>query len=191
MIMKKSARCRDCCPKKFGDKGLRYVDFKMGGREEGMDAELALVSSGLVSKHPITLKDGTKVRPIDVYVATLPPNPPPNELAKLALAGEITDHGVVAVDCIGEKDGKPATITHYIFPPDIKWVNGRIPGATSVSYGTSTPAAIYAEFMVRDMIKEKGITAPEILDRKVRDEFILELGRRNMRVTHRYEIQIN
>ena len=178
-------------PRKFGDKGLRYVDFKMGGREEGIDAELALVSSGLVSKYPVTLKDGTKVRPIDVYVATLPPNPPADELARLALAGEITDHGVVAVDCIGKKNGKPASITYYVFPPDIIWVNGRIPGATCVSYGTSTPASIYAELMVKGVIKDKGVVAPEILDRSVRDEFIAELGRRNLRVTYRFETQIN
>ncbi|MEW6367084.1 MAG: saccharopine dehydrogenase C-terminal domain-containing protein [Acidobacteriota bacterium] len=178
-------------PRKFGDKGLRYVDFKMGGPEAGIDAELALVSSGLVSKHPVTLKDGTKVRPIDVYVATLPPNPPADELARLALAGEITDHGVVAVDCIGEKGGKPASITYYVFPPDIKWVNGRIPGATCVSYGTSTPAAIYAELVVKGRIKDKGVVAPEILDRGVRDEFVAELGRRNLRVTRRFETQIN
>jgi len=178
-------------PKKFGDKGLRYVDFKMGTREESIDAEMALVSSGLVSKHPVTLKNGTKVRPIDVYVATLPPNPPPDELARLALAGQITDHGVVAVDCVGEKEGKPASIVYYVFPPHIKWVNGRIPGATCVSYGTSTPAAIHAEFMVRGLIKDKGVIAPEVLDRGVRDEFIVELGRRNLRALRRFETQIN
>ena len=73
-------------PKKYGEKGLRYVDFKMGGPEEGLDADLALVSSGMTSKVPVELKDGTKVRPIDVLVATLPPNPPAEELAKMALA---------------------------------------------------------------------------------------------------------
>ena len=103
-------------PKKFGDKGLRYVDFKMGGPEEGIDADLAFVSSGMASKEPVTLKDGTQVRPIDVFVASMPANPPADELAKLALAGEITDFGVVTVDCIGEKNGKPATVGYNIFP---------------------------------------------------------------------------
>ena len=104
-------------PKKFGEKGLRYVDFKMGGPEEGIDADLAFVSSGMTSKYPVTLKDGSQVRPIDVFVATLPPNPPADELAKLALAGEITDTGVVVVDCIGEKNGKPATRRLHHLPP--------------------------------------------------------------------------
>ncbi len=126
-------------PRAFGDKGLRYVDFKMGGPEDGLDADLALVASGMTSKYPVTLKDGSSVRPIDVFVATLPPNPPADELARLALAGEITDYGVVTVECVGTHDGRPATIVYNVFPPDIKWVNERVPGATSVSYGTSTP----------------------------------------------------
>ena len=66
-------------PKVLGDKGLRYVDFKMGGDADGsaIDADLALVGSGMTSKYPVKLKDGSKVRPIDVFVATLPPNPRP------------------------------------------------------------------------------------------------------------------
>jgi len=170
-------------PGALGDKGLRYVDFKMGGPEEGLDADLALVSSGMVSKVPVTLKDGREVRPIDVYVATLTPNPPADELARLALAGEIVDTGVVTVDCIGEKNGRPASITHNIFPPDIKWVNGVIRGATCVSYGTSTPASIYAEFIVEGMIARPGLLCPEELPRSVRDAFIAECGRRGLPIT--------
>ena len=60
-----------------------------------------------------------------------------------------------------------------------------------MSYGTSTPAAIYAEFMVKEMIKDVGIVAPEILERSVRDEFITEMGRRGLVVTRRVERQIN
>lgn len=170
-------------PGKYGDKGLRYVDFKMGGPEEGIDYDYAIVSSGMTSKYPVKLKDGTEVRPIDVFVATLPPNPPADELARLALAGEITDYGVVTVDCIGEKDGKPASVTFNIFPPDIKWVNTQIPGATCVSYGTSTPASIYAEFIVEDRITDRGIVCPEILPREVQDAFCAECVKRNMPIT--------
>jgi len=178
-------------PKKYGDKGLRYVDFKMGGDEEGIDADLAVVSSGMVSKEPVTLKDGTKVRPIDVYVATLAPNPPADELARLSLAGEITDDGVVTVDCIGEMDSKPASVGYNIFPPDIKWVNGQIPGATCVSYGTSTPSSIYAEFIVEGKITDKGMICPEELPRTVRDAFIAECGVRKMPITRKDVVTAN
>jgi saccharopine dehydrogenase (NAD+, L-lysine-forming) len=178
-------------PKKFGEKGLRYVDFKMGTLEEAIDADLAFVGSGMVSKEPVTLKDGSKVRPIDVYVATLTPNPPATELARLALAGEILDIGVQVVDCIGEKGGKPATYTYTVVGPDIKRVNQLIPGATCVSYGTSTPASIYAELMVEGKIDMPGVIAPELLDRAARDAFIAEMGRREMPVTMKFEQAIN
>ena len=178
-------------PKVFGDKGLRYVDFKMGTEEAAIDADAAFVGSGMTSKEPVTLKDGAKVRPIDVYVATLAPNPPAEELARMALAGDIFDVGVQLVDCIGEKDGKPTTINHTVIGPDIKRVNELIPGATSVSYGTSTPASIYAEMIVEGTIAEVGVIAPELLDRPARDAFIAELGRREMPVTRRIETRIN
>jgi saccharopine dehydrogenase (NAD+, L-lysine-forming) len=178
-------------PRAYGDKGLRYVDFKMGGPEEGLDADLAFVGSGMASKVPVTLNDGRTVRPIDVYVATLPPNPPAEELARMALAGEIIDYGVVVVDCIGEKNGKPASVGYNIFPPDIKWVNALIPGATSVSYGTSTPASIYAEFIVEGRITGAGIVCPEELPRVVRDAFVAECGQRGLPITRTDVVTIN
>jgi saccharopine dehydrogenase-like NADP-dependent oxidoreductase len=178
-------------PKRYGDKGLRYVDFKMGGPEDGLDADLALVASGMTSKIPVTLKDGSSVRPIDVYVATLTPNPPMEELARLALAGDITDYGVLTVDCIGERGRKPGSITYAIFAPDIKWVNERIPGATSVSYGTSTPASVYAELIVEGRIGATGIVCPEELPREVRDAFVAECGRRGLAVTRTEMMTVN
>lgn len=178
-------------PTKFGDKGLRYVDFKMGTDEATIDADAAFVGSGMVSKDPVTLKDGSTVRPIDVYVATLPPNPPADELAKLATSGQILDVGIQLVDCIGEKDGKPYTIHYSAVGPDIKRANELIPGSTCVSYGTSTPASIYAEFIVEGRIADPGVIAPELLDRSVRDEFIAEMGRREMVVTRKDIRQVN
>ena len=60
-----------------------------------------------------------------------------------------------------------------------------------MSYGTSTPASVYSEFMVKGMIKQKGCVVPEILERPVRDAFIKELGNRGLRVTRSFETQIN
>lgn len=178
-------------PRALGDKGLLYVDFKMGGAEEDLNADLALVASGMTGKEVVTLKDGNQVRPIDVFVATLPPNPPLEELARLALAGEITDTGVLTVDCIGEKNGKPAAISYAVFPPDIAWVNTQIEGATCVSYGTSTPASIYAEFMVMGEIAEVGLLCPEELPRQVRDAFVAECGRRGISMTRTETVTAN
>jgi saccharopine dehydrogenase-like NADP-dependent oxidoreductase len=70
-------------------------------------------------------------------------------------------------------------------------VNERIPGATCVSYGTSTPASIYAEFIVEDVITQKGMICPEELPRSVRDAFVAELGVRDMPVTRKDVITVN
>lgn len=178
-------------PKRFGDKGLRHVDFKMGTDEASLRADAAFVRSGMAGKDPVTLRDGTRVRPIDVYVATLPPNPPADEVARLAASGQILDMGIQLVDCIGEKDGQPHTIHYAVVGPDIKRANELIPGATSVSYGTSTPASIYAEFILDGRIADPGVIAPELLDRPVRDAFIAELGRREMIVTRKDIRRVN
>ena len=55
------------------------------------------------------------------------------------------------------------------------------------------------EYAVRDRsghivtgkIDQPGVIAPELLDRPARDEFIAEMGRREMPVTYRLETQIN
>ncbi len=131
------------------------------------------------------------MRPIDVYVATLPPNPPADEVARLAASGQILDVGIQLVDCIGEKDGQPHTIHYEVVGPDIRRANELIPGATSVSYGTSTPASIYAEFILDGRIAQPGVIAPELLDRSVRDAFIEEMGRREMVVTRKDVRRVN
>ena len=111
-------------------------------------------------------------------------------MKRLVEEGKIKDYGVILVDAWGEKDGRPAKWNYSIFTPTIQWITERIAGATSVSYGTSTPAAVYSEFMVRGVIKQKGCVVPEILDRPVRDAFIKELGNRGLRVTRSFETQV-
>ena len=64
-------------------------------------------------------------------------------------------------------------------------MNSVVPGGTSVSYGTNTPASIYAEFIIEDKIADKGMICPEELPRTVRDAFIAELGVRNLPVTRK------
>lgn len=177
-------------PKHFGDKGLKNVTFKLGFDEAALNADEAFVASGMASKEPVVV-NGVEVRPIDVYCATLTPNPAPEEMKRLVEAGEIQDYGIILCDSWGEKDGKPAKWNYSVFTPTIQWITERIPGATSVSYGTSTPAAVYSEFLVKDMIAQKGCVVPEILERPVRNAFIQELGNRGLRVTRSFETQIN
>jgi saccharopine dehydrogenase-like NADP-dependent oxidoreductase len=64
-------------------------------------------------------------------------------------------------------------------------VNSVVPGGTSVSYGTNTPASIYAELIIEGKITDKGMICPEELSRAERDAFIAELGVRNLPVTRK------
>ncbi len=119
-------------PRRFGDKRLKNVTFKLGFDQGALNADEAFVASGMASREPV-LANGVKVRPSDVYCATLVPNLAPDEMKRLVDAGEIQDYGVILADIWGEKDGKPAKWNCAVFTPTIQWITERIPGATSVS----------------------------------------------------------
>ena len=70
-------------------------------------------------------------------------------------------------------------------------MNSVVPGGTSVSYGTNTPASIYVELIIEDKIADKGMIFPEELPRTVRDAFIAELGVRNLPVTRKDVVTAN
>ena len=54
-------------PRHFGEKGLKNVTFKLGFDEAALNADEALVASGMASKEPVVVK-GVAVRPIDVVL---------------------------------------------------------------------------------------------------------------------------
>ena len=59
-----------------------------------------------------------------------------------------------------------------------------------MSYGTSTPASIYAELIVEGAVPA-GFQCPEELPRAVRDRFIAECGRRNLPITRTETVGAN
>ena len=168
---------------KLGEKGLRHVDFKLGGSEEGLKKAKTIVDMGLASPHPIAVR-GVTIRPIDLLVAVLPPTTPREEIATMAREGRIVDEGVYVIDLFAHA-GEPPAESFYVFPPNIQWVNERLPGANRVSYGTSTPAAIYAEYLLEDRIEEKGVLPCEGLSRDVRLAYVEALARRGLRIARR------
>jgi saccharopine dehydrogenase-like NADP-dependent oxidoreductase len=155
-------------PRFLGGKGLKYMDFKLAGGEEGMKRAKILVESGVASPIPRTIR-GQEVRPIDVLVSCLPQSAPKEEIAKLAAEG----------------DGEPATETFYVFPPNIQKVTAIIPGANRISYGTSTPAAIYAGYLLDGTITQTGVLPPEALTRDVRLKYVEDLKQAGLRIARR------
>lgn len=168
---------------KLGEKGLRHVDFKLGGSEEGLRRAKTIVDMGLASPQPIHTK-GVTIRPIDVLVAVLPPTTPREEITRMAMEGRIVDEGVYVIDLFAHS-GEPPTESFYVFPPNIQWVNQRLPGANRVSYGTSVPAAVYAEYLLEGRIRQTGVLPCEGLSREVRLSYVEELTRHGLRIARR------
>jgi saccharopine dehydrogenase-like NADP-dependent oxidoreductase len=168
---------------KLGDKGLKHVEFKLGGNAEALKKAKTVVDMGLASPFAIEVK-GTTVRPIDVLVAVLPRTTPREEIARMAQEGRIIDEGVYVVDLFAHA-GEPPAESFYVFPPNIQWVNERVPGANRVSYGTSTPAAIYAEYLFKGRIADKGVLPCEGLSRDIRLAYVEELTKRGLRIARR------
>ena len=168
---------------KLGEKGLKHLEFKLGGNEESLRKAEMLVKMGFASPEPIDVR-GTTIRPIDLLVTLLPPTTPRDVIAKMASEGRITDEGVYSIELYRNSGEMPAE-SFFVFPPNIQWVNERIPGANRVSYGTSTPAAIHAEFLLDARITERGVLPPEAVSREARLEYVGELKRRGLRIAQR------
>lgn len=168
---------------RLGEKGLKHVDFKLAGGEEGMKKAKIIVETGIASPIPRNVR-GQQVRPIDVLVSVLPPSAPKQEIARLAAEGRIIDEGVYLIELFA-REGELATETFYVFPPNIQKVTEMIPGANRISYGTSTPAAIYAGYLLDGTIGQRGVLPPEGLTREVRLKYVEDLKRAGLRIARR------
>jgi saccharopine dehydrogenase-like NADP-dependent oxidoreductase len=168
---------------KLGEKGLKHVEFKLGGVEEGLKKAEMIVKTGFASPEPIDVK-GVTIRPIDLLVKLLPPASPRETIAKMAAEGRITDEGVYTIELF-RKAGEMPGVSFFVFPPNIQWVNEKLPGANRVSYGTGTPAAIHAEFLLSGKIPEKGVIPCEGLSHEARLAYVEELKNRGLRIVRR------
>ena len=168
---------------KLGEKGLRHLDFKLAAAEEGMKKAKILVETGIASPIPRMVR-GQEVRPIDVLVSVLPPSAPKEDIARLAAEGRIVDEGVYVIELFA-REGEPATEIFYVFPPNIQKVTALIPGANRISYGTSTPAAIYAGYLLDGTIEQRGVLPPEGLSREVRLAYVEDLKEAGLRIARR------
>lgn len=102
----------------------------------------------------------------------------------MAKEGKIVDEGVYVIDLHAEALG-PATDTFFVYPPNIQELTEWLPGATRISYGTSIPAAVYADFILDGTIATRGVLPPEGLTREVRLAYVEELKRRGLKFARR------
>lgn len=164
----------------LGEKGLKHVDFKLAATEEALQKAKIIVETGIASPVPRKIK-GCEIRPIDVLVSVLPPSAPKEEIARLAAEGRIVDEGAYIIE-LCSREGDPPTETFWVIPPNIQKVTELVPGANRISYGTSTPAAIYAGYLLDGTITQRGVTPPEGLAREVRLKYVADVKRAGLRI---------
>ncbi|MFB0501264.1 MAG: saccharopine dehydrogenase family protein, partial [Candidatus Bathyarchaeia archaeon] len=169
---------------RFIGKGVRYVDFKMGGPE--FPLAKALVEFGLLSDKPINVR-GVKVAPRDVFLALVSPTPSMKEMERMIKAGMLSMRGCVAVDVKGQKkDAKMRYILYFYFP-DVQDLMKRMPGANPVAYVTSVPASTFTKMLAKGEIKTRGVIPPEALESTVRQEFLAEMAEKGIIVHEKVE----
>jgi saccharopine dehydrogenase (NAD+, L-lysine-forming) len=168
----------------FIGKGVRYVDFKMGGPE--FPLAKAIVESGLMSDKPINAK-GVRVAPRDVFLALVPPTPSMEAMERMINAKMISMRGCIAVDVKGQKNNARRHYILYSHFPDIQELKERMPGANPVAYITSVPASIFTKMLAKGEIKTSGVIPPEALEPEVRKAFLAELAEKGITVHEKVE----
>jgi len=169
---------------RFIGKGVRYVDFKMGGPD--FPLAKVIVEFGLLSDKSINVK-GVEVAPRDVFLALVPPTPSMEEMERMVKAGMISMRGCVAVDVKGQK--KNAKMRHILYSifPSVQELMKRMPGANPVAYVTSVPASTFTKMLAKGEIKTRGVIPPEGLEPQVRQAFLAELTQKGIIVHEKVE----
>lgn len=169
---------------RFIGKGVKYVDFKMGGPD--FPLAKAIVELGLLDDKPINVK-GVKVAPRDVFLALIPPTPSMEEVERMIKAEMINMRACCAADVKGKKKGVETRYILYSNFMSIHELKKRMPGANPVAYITSIPASIFTKMLVKGEIKTRGVIPPEALAPAVRQAFIAELAEKGITVREKAE----
>lgn len=165
-------------------KGVKYVDFKAGGRHNIVAK--AMIQLGLLSDKPVKV-DGVEVAPVKVLISLTPPTPSIEDIEKKIKAGILVDEQEYFVqEVTGQREGKEVRFI-FNWSCDIHEVQRRMPGATALSYMTGTPAAILARMLGKGEIKTNGVISPECLDLGVIEAFFSELAEKGIIIHERVE----
>jgi len=149
----------------------RNVTFRIGFPPVDMSTFLTLSSLGFADTTPMKV-DGAEISPLDyltlMYQRAISSGrgaePPKEEY----------ESDMFRIDCVGKKDGMPATATYFI----VTW-NDPVQG-TSSARDTAVPPAIVCQWQMNGKIKEPGVFPAEATVDPF--PFFAELGKRKIRV---------
>ncbi len=150
-------------------KGVRYVDFKLALSDEFVNNVNLLKELGLLSTRPIDVK-GTRVRPFDVFIATLP--------IPVSVASALNGHAGISVEVTGTARGKE---TKYTLSTQMSHKEAyKQFKANATSFLTGIVPAVYVSTFARGKVKQKGVIPAEMLDA---DLLLAELMKAGVKTT--------
>ncbi len=160
-------------------KGVKDIIFRYGGPH----VEL---SEGLYNMGFLDLEEkehkGMKYIPFDLVVKNAPPAPKyEEEIQAIIEQGLDSEEGAFQVLVTGKKDGKEIKITNYVNAPGLLDAFKKS-GLSHESYLTGQSAFIFTKMLVNDVIKQKGVIAPEVLNPQECAYFFTEAEQLNITV---------
>lgn len=154
-------------------KGTKNVSFRIGFPPNDFNTFRTLVQLGFGSEKKIDV-EGYKVSPkvfiTSMYLDAIASSRP--------TSGMLDEYDYFRVDCIGKKDGRPATITYYVRT----WNDPKrgIPSGRD----TAVPPSVTADWLASGKIKKRGTLPPEACIDPI--PFFRELGKRNIMIDENY-----
>lgn len=146
----------------------RNVTFRIGFPPHDMATFLTLRALGFADERPLEV-GGAKVSPLDFLTAMYQRA---IAEARASPPKEKYEYDMFRIDCIGKKDGMPATVTYFI----VTW-NDPERGVSSAR-DTAVPPAIVAHWQRTKRIKEPGVFPAEATVEP--EPFFKELGKRKI-----------
>jgi saccharopine dehydrogenase (NAD+, L-lysine-forming) len=137
---------------KFLGKKVGYVDFKLAVTRDTYNAVKAILKVGLLSEEPVEV-NGTRVIPLSVTLATLPPP---------LVSGEFDGYECLVVQATGASAGKKVTVTASVYLTHRDAMSTHKENATA--FLTTTPPAVIVEMLAKGEISDRGVIFPEMMD---------------------------
>lgn len=155
-------------------KGAKNIVFRYGGPH--IELSEALYKMGFLSMEEHDYR-GMKYVPFDLVINQAPPAPKyKEEIQEIIDAGLVTEEGAFQILVKGKKENKPAAITIYVEAPGLIDSFERS-GISHEAYLTGQSAFIFTKMLLNDVVEQKGLISPEVLEAEARDFFFREAAK--------------
>ncbi|MCF8069513.1 MAG: saccharopine dehydrogenase NADP-binding domain-containing protein [Desulfobacterales bacterium] len=165
-------------------KGAKNIEFKYGGPSVNLSERL--LQLGILSDEPVEI-NGCKVAPIDVLLKVTP-RPPQTEEEIQAIIddGLAIEQACMLIRVEGTKDGQKVRIDSYVNAPGLEESFKRAK-ITHDSYVIGQSAGLVTKMLVNDVITQKGLFPPEVLNKEERAYFFKEAEKLGITIDENWE----